>query len=66
LNTISVVPGGCDPDREWECADQRSCIDARRLCDGYPDCADLSDEDTEMCPKREESYLVTNEQTKPY
>ncbi len=48
-----AAPGQCDPGKEWECADGRRCIDARRLCDGYVDCADLSDEDTEMCPKGE-------------
>ena len=42
----------CDPVTEWKCADGRKCIDKRRRCDGYPDCADLSDEDQNICPNR--------------
>ncbi len=46
-----MTPGSCDSHTEWQCADRRSCIDVRRRCDGYPDCADLSDEDADMCQK---------------
>ena len=42
----------CDPVTEWKCADGRKCIDKRRRCDGYPDCADVSDEDQNVCPNR--------------
>ena len=41
--------GRCDHESEWQCLDQQSCIDARRRCDGYGDCADLSDEDEDLC-----------------
>ena len=43
------MPGQCDQDSEWQCVDQQSCIDKRRRCDGYGDCADLSDEDEQLC-----------------
>ena len=34
---------------EWQCKDRRSCIKKIQRCDGYPDCADLSDEAIEEC-----------------
>ena len=46
---FSDVPGQCNQDSEWQCVDQRSFIDKRRRCDGYGDCADLSDEDEQLC-----------------
>ena len=46
-------PGSCDYESEWQCLDQRSCIDRRRRCDGYGDCADLSDEDEDLCANGE-------------
>ena len=42
-----------DTSFQWECKDGSSCIDLRRRCDGYTDCADLSDEDLDMCPASE-------------
>ena len=31
---------------EWQfqCSDRKRCIDKRRMCDGYKDCSDNSDE----------------------
>ena len=43
------VPGQCSEESEWQCLDKKSCIDKRRRCDGYGDCADLSDEDQQLC-----------------
>ena len=49
IKILVDVPGQCDQDSEWQCVDQQSCIDKRRRCDGYGDCADLSDEDEQLC-----------------
>ena len=43
------IPGQCSEESEWQCLDKKSCIDKRRRCDGYGDCADLSDEDQQLC-----------------
>ena len=29
---------------EFQCKDQKKCVDIRRRCDAYPDCLDRSDE----------------------
>merc|ERR1719317_12340 len=34
----------CNPETEFTCADRRLCIQRERVCDGYPDCGDISDE----------------------
>ena len=49
LYFLSDFPGQCNPKSEWQCSDQRGCINRGRLCDLEIDCADLSDEDEDLC-----------------
>ena len=30
---------------EFQCKDKKRCVDIRRMCDGYADCLDESDEE---------------------
>lgn len=39
---------GCRPG-EFKCTHHLNCINNSRLCDGFPDCYDHSDEDAEKC-----------------
>ena len=34
----------CTADWQFQCNDKKKCIDKRRRCDGYAECADKSDE----------------------
>ena len=40
----------CHPTNQWTCADA-ACIDVRRRCDGYVDCADGGTDEQECAPK---------------
>ena len=41
---VPTVPAPSCSEREFQCQDDKRCIDARRVCDKYPDCSDGSDE----------------------
>ena len=39
----------CDPDKGYKRCPLGKCIDKSHMCDGYPDCSDVSDEDLKVC-----------------
>ena len=41
---IIFFPVECNEEWQFQCADRQRCIDKRRVCDGYSDCLDDSDE----------------------
>ena len=44
VEEVSLEEDLCNPSSEFTCADRRLCIKKERVCDGYPDCGDISDE----------------------
>ena len=41
---FSFILVECTADWQFQCNDKKKCIDKRRRCDGYAECADKSDE----------------------
>ena len=44
LKIIFCILVECTADWQFQCNDKKKCIDKRRRCDGYAECADKSDE----------------------
>ena len=47
----------------WKCLNGLQCISEKRLCDGYIDCKDKSDESIQVC-KGKVQYIYSNKGNK--
>lgn len=41
---LKLTKANCSTDTHWKCADAKRCVQLHKICDGYFDCLDKSDE----------------------
>ena len=47
--TLSLVAENCNDTYQHKCYIGGNCVDQSKLCDGFKDCSDWSDETSDLC-----------------